>query len=185
MVEEIEAWGQRIFEDSGEDDLVNRILSKYELEPPRLERDKLYINEEGEVGIDVSGRRGVYVSNPSKPYLFLGSGITVAIPFEGDGRYFGLQASQFSTNPPRGRVLGSELMITFQGLDLDPERVREEIEGTANRIEQHLEWLKSDCNEWNSNMKERARQFVRNRKQRLEAHERRLSAIGLPRKKPT
>ncbi len=134
MIKEIEGWGRQIFEDSSEDDLVNRFVPKYEIEPPRLELDKIHIKEAGEVGIDVSGRSGIYVSNPGKPYYVSGSSITVAIPFEGDGSFFRLQPSRFSTNPPQGRISGSEILIPFQGLDLDPERVRKEIDGTANRM---------------------------------------------------
>lgn len=185
MIKEIEGWGQRIFEDSSEDDLVNRVVPKYEIEPPRLERDKMYIKEEGEVSIDVSGHPGIYVSNPGKPYYVSGSSITVAIPFEGDGSLFGFEASRFSANPPQGRISGSEILITFQDTDLDPARVHKETDDTADRIERHLGWLKSDCDKWNSRMKEIAGQLTRNRKQHLLDHEMRVSAIGLPRKKPT
>ena len=75
-------------------------MPKYEIEPPRLERDKIYIKEEGEVAIDVRGRPDICVSNPGKPAYAAGSSITVDIPFEGDGSFFGFQASRFSINPP-------------------------------------------------------------------------------------
>ena len=67
------------------------------------------------------------------PHFIPGSYVTVAIPFEGDGDLFGYKASTFNLNPPRGRVSGSNVLISFQDVKLDPQRLREEINSTIMR----------------------------------------------------
>ena len=184
MINEIQRWGLHSFKDASDDSLIDSVVAKYAVDPPpRLDRDGVYLKEDGETGIDVSGHRDIDVRDRSRPFYVPGSYITVAIPFEGDGGMFGFKASTYSLNPPRGHVSGSEILITLQGRDLDKERVHEEINGTIGRLEQHLEWLKEDCDNWNSRIRTMAGQLVQNRKQRLIEHEQRVSSIGLPRKK--
>ena len=178
--EEVERWDRRRILASSESDLVTYLVDKYSLDPPRLLREQIYIENEGEAKIDVSGRFEYGIWDRGSPHFVPGSFVTVAIPFEGDDDLFGFQASTYSLNPPRGRVSGSNVLISFQDVKLDAERTREEIDATLGRIDESLGWIRNDCSEWNGRVASVAGQCVRYRKDRLLEQADMVSALGLP-----
>ena len=181
--EEVGGWDRNRILASSESDLVTYLVDKYSLDPPRLLREQIQIENEGETKIDVSGRFEYGMWDQGSPHLVPGSFVTVAIPFEGEGDLFGFQASTRSLNPPRGRVSGSNVLISFQDVKLDAERTREEIDATVKRIDECLGWTKSDCSEWNGRVASVAEQCVRNRKDRLLEQANMVTALGLPMKR--
>src|SRR5207249_1083848 len=112
-----------------------------------------------------------------------GSYVTVAIPFEGDADLFQFQAATHSSNPPRGRIVESRILVSFRDVKLDPERTRQEINMAANRIEEHLKWIRNDSAVWNGRVQGFAEQCVRYRKRRLLEQANMVSALGLPMKR--
>ena len=181
--QEVAGWEQNRILASSESDLVSYLVEKYTLDAPRILRDEMYVEREGETKIDVSGRFEYDVWNRGQPFHVAGSFVTVAIPFEGDGDLFEFRASTYSSNPPRGRVSGSSVLISFRGVEMNAERTREEIYATAGKIEQHLEWIRNDCAGWNSRVSSAAEQSVRDRKDRLLKQANMVSALGLPMKR--
>ena len=180
---EVEGWKRNKILAASEADLIAYLVGKYTLEPPRLLRDQIHIESEGGVKIDVSDDPRRYVLDRSKPLYIPGSYVAVAIPFEGDGDLFGFQASTYSINLPRGQVSESKVLISFQGTNLDPGRIRQEIDATVGRIESSLGCIKNDCDGWNSRVQTVAEQCIRGRKQRLLEQANMLSALGLPLKR--
>ena len=178
--EEVERWQRNRILASSESDLVTYLVDKYTFDPPRLLCDQMHIENEGEAKVDVSGRFDYGIWDDSSPHFIPGSYVTVAIPFEGDGDLFGFQASTYSFNPPRGRVSGSNVLISFQDVKLDAKRTREEIDATVGRIEEYLGWIRNDCSGWNGRVVGVASQCVRHRKDRLLEQAEMVSALGLP-----
>ena len=160
-------------------------MEKYTLDPPRLLREQIHIDSEGETKIDISRRFEYDVWDRDSPHLIPGSYVTVAIPFEGDGDLFGYKASTFNFNPPRGHVSGSTVLISFQDVKLDAERLREEINSTVMRIEEQLKWIENDCGEWNTRITSVAEDCIRYRKNRLLEQAEMVSALGIPIKRRT
>ena len=181
--EEVERWDRNRILASSETDLVAYLVEKYTLDPPRLLRDDIHIESEGEAKIDVSGRFEYGVWDRSSPHFIPGSFVTVAIPFEGDGGLFKFQASTYSLNPPRGQISGSNILISFQDVKLDAERTREEIDATIDRIDQYLKWINNDCSNWNARVPSVAEQCIRYRKDRLLEQANMVGALGLPMKR--
>ena len=181
--EEVESWERNRILASSESDLVTYLVGKHSLDPPRLLRDQVYVENEGEAQIDVSGRFEYGIWDRSSSHFVPGSFVTVAIPFEGDGDLFGFRASTYSSSPPQGHVSGSNVLISFQDVTLDAERTREEIYGTVGRIEEYLGWIGNDCREWNGRVASVAEQCVRHRKDRLLEQADMVSALGLPMKR--
>lgn len=177
---EVEGWERNKILAASESDLVVYLVEKFTLDPPRLLRDQISIKSEGETHIDVSGRLEYGVSYRSGPDYVPGSYVTVSIPFEGDGDLFRFQASTFTFNPPSGRISGSEILISFQGIKLDPEQTRQDITNMVNRIEQGLQWIKKDCSSWNARVQSVAEHSVRDRKRRLLEQADMVKALGLP-----
>ena len=180
---EVEGWERNKILAVSETDLVSYLVEKYTLDPPRILRNQIYIESEGETKIDVSGDFNRDVRDRSKPFYIPGSYVTVAIPFEGDRNLFCFQASPFPLNPPRGQISGATVLISFQGTDLEPERLRQEIDATTNDIERQLEYTKNDCDGWNTQVQMVAEQCVHNRKRRLLEQANMVSALGLPMKR--
>lgn len=174
LKEEVEEWEPNRILSTSEHDLVAYLVDKYTLDPPRLLRDQVCIERAGETNIDVS-RRG--------PYLVRGTYVTAGIPFVGDAKLFSFKASTRSSNPPYGRVSESDVLLTYQDVKLDGCQLRGEIDSAANNIEKHLDWIRSDCNQWNNRVPEIAKQCIHNRKQRLLEHSQMVSALGLPMKR--
>ena len=82
----MEQWERNRILASSESDLVTYLVEKYTLDPPRLLRDQIHIDSEGEAKIDISRRHEYDVHGiGDSPDLIPGSYVTVAIPFEGDG----------------------------------------------------------------------------------------------------
>lgn len=180
---EVEGWERNKILAASEPDLIAYLVQKYTLDPPRLFRDQIHIESEGEAKIEVSGRFDYGVRDRDGPYYVPGAYVTVAIPFEGDADLFGFQASTFTYNPPRGRVSGLTVLISFQDVKLDPQRTRKEIDATVGRIEEYLKWIKNDCDGWNARVQKVAEQCVRDRKRRLLEQADMVSALGLPMKR--
>ena len=180
---EVDGWERNRVLASSESDLVTYLVEKYTLHPPRLLVDQMHIEKEGEAKIDVSGRFEYDVRDRDRPFHIPGSFVVIAVPFEGDGDLFGFQASTFNFNPPRGHVSGSSVLLSFQGVNMNAGRTKEEIDSTVGQIEQHLNWIKGDCDGWNSRVAMVAEQCVRQRKERLLEQANMVSALGLPMKR--
>lgn len=180
---EVECWDKNKVLAASEPDLVLYLVEKYTLESPLILRDQLYIDCEGETKIDISGRFEFDLRDRNSPYHITGSYVTVGIPFEGDGGLFSCKASTYSFNPPHGQVSESSVLVTFQDVKLDPQQLRNEIDAVVDSIEEHLEWIRNDCNQWNDRIQEIAKQCIRNRKRRLLEHSNMVSALDLPMKR--
>lgn len=177
---EVEGWERNKILAASEPDLVVYLVEKFTLDPPRLLTDQMSIKSEGETRIDVSGGVEYGAFDRSGPYYVPGSYVTVSIPFEGDGDLFKFQPSSYTTNPPSGRVSGSEILISFQGVKLDPEQTRQDITNMTNRIDQHLQWVRRDCSIWNVRVQSVAERCVLDRKRRILEQADMVKALGLP-----
>lgn len=181
--EEVEGWEQNKVLAGSESDLVTYLVEKYTLHSPRLLREEIHIEREGEASIDVSGDPRRYVRDRSRPLYLPGSFVTVAIPFEGESALFSYKASTYSLNPPRGRVSESRILISFHGTDFDAERLRNEIDTTVNKIDDLVTHTRNDCEGWNARVQSIAEECLLNRKTRILKQANMVSALGLPLKR--
>lgn len=178
---EVDGWERNRVLSSSEPDLIAYLVDKYTLDPPRLHRDQIHIEDEGERKIDVSGRFDYGAAyGDGGPHFVPGSYVTVAVPFEGDPDLFEFRASTYTLNPPRGRISAPHLLISFSDVKLEPERLTQEIDRNLDSIEQHLGWITSDCEQWNSRVENIARQCLDTRKGRLLEQADMVSALGIP-----
>ena len=183
LKEEVEQWEPNRILSTSEHDLVAYLVDKYTIDPPRLLRDQVYIEREGETNVDVSRRFEYSLLGRNGPCLVPGSYVTVGIPFEGDAKLFLFKASTRSLNPPYGRVSESSVLLTYHDVKLNGHQLRSEIDSAATNIEKHLEWIRNDCILWNDRVSEIAKHCIHNRKQRLLEHSNMVSALGLPMKR--
>lgn len=180
LIKEIKGWEKNKILGASEHDLIEYLVQKNKLNVPRLSRNNIYIDSEGETEIDVSNRFEYGFWDRSRPHYVPGFRVTVAIPFEGDAELFKFRASTYLTNPPRGQVLESKILISFQDVKLDPDKTSQNIETSVTEIETHLKWTRNNCEEWNARVRDIAGQQIRERKKRLLEQADMVSALGLP-----
>ena len=176
---EIEHWERNKVLAVSETDLIVYLIDKYTLDAPRLLTEQKFIESEGETKIDVS-LRFEYGYGSFNPQSVPGSYVTIAVPFEGDPDLFQYQASTYSLSPPRCRIKGNLVLITFQDVNLDSEQVRQDIDNITNQIANNLQWTRNDCEKWNNRVQSVAEEYIRSRKKRLLEQTQMLSALGLP-----
>ncbi|OAI56167.1 hypothetical protein AYO48_00055 [Gaiella sp. SCGC AG-212-M14] len=160
-----------------EADLVAHLVSRFEIEVPRLDRDQMYI-EEDEVKMDVSSEPGrdLWRGRVHVP----GTRLTIVVPYSGEQVLFGMHPNQFTTNPPRASVAKDALRLTHITRQVDPGQVKAWYEGELGRIEQWLGWIDGQVQPFNNQLEQQARTFLTARRERLFAAEGAVAEIGLP-----
>lgn len=161
------------------EDLIAYLMQLATVEPITLRRDEWYVDTE-EVQIDVRGDSSRYIRDMSRPALVPGERVTVHVPFDGHELFFFSQSNHWSTNPPRGKVAGGELILEFQYPSDSPREVRPEVDRVLANIEQYLEWQGSQINAHNASLHQLAAQVVNDRRARLLAKSQRTAALGIP-----
>ena len=177
---EIEQWSKDRILGSSEADLVSYLIEKYSFDPPTLHSDQKYVEAEGETEVDVSGRWDYDVRDRSGPLEVPGQYVTIAVPFSGDPDLLQVQASGRSYNLISAEVVGNTVQFTLKDVKLDPAQVTQEINGICGRIEQHLQWVRNDCAQWNNQVGGIVSSAVQDRKRRILAQTSMVSALGLP-----
>ena len=177
---EVYVWDKNKVLAASEPDLIEYLVQKFTLYPPHLLPDEISVENEGESEIDISGQVFYLCSDSDRPQYVPGSYVTIAIPFKGDANLLKYRASTFSVEPPCGSVEGSTVQISFQGTNLEANKIQIEINSFIDKLEKHLAWTKHDCEEWNNRVKDVAEKYIHARKRKLLDHADMVSSLGLP-----
>jgi len=163
-----------------EHDLCAALVEKYRVDIPTLLTDQIAVHDEGETDVDARFESSRAIFDRSRPFYVKGQKLTVAVPFEGDPGLFDCRPSQYSFNPPRADIVGHELRLTFQGVQLNAEEVRRDIDATVARIEEHLARGREQVKPFNASLPGLAEDSVKRRKQRLLTQRGMVEALGIP-----
>lgn len=178
--ETVQGYDRNYLLNISESDVIDHLISEFTIEPPELKRDSIYVKDQSEADIDVSQDPMRAVFDRSRPVFIKGVSVTIAIPFDGEGKLFEFAPSTFTTVFPRGRVEGQELLITYRMADREPTALRQRYEGDLRNIESYLGWVRSQVNEYNAALPEFVKNVISARKQRLLADANLVSALGIP-----
>ena len=162
------------------DDLCNYLENEYRLNPVLLHKDKIYIKEHGETKVDVRYDVNRFIRDKSKPFYVKGTIITFAIPFEGDKIFFFCQGSTFTTVLPRAQISETEVLITYNEPNPEPERIKKDFEGRVAHIEQYLGYLINDITAFNNGLRASGKALVEARRARLLKDQGIVSSLGYP-----
>lgn len=158
-----------------EEDLFKYLVDKYVIELPVLQEDKIYIADQSEVDIDVSRRIEFDYGGTVK-----GLQVAIAIPFTGDSELFQYQPSNYTLNPPKGKVAKEEMHLIYRRADHNPVELKRAYEGDVNKIKQYLNWVAEDVRNFNNSLEEFTKQVVAQRKKRLLDNQNLVSSLGVP-----
>jgi hypothetical protein len=170
---------------ASEQDLVQALVEEFRLNAPVIKDEDIYIANAGEAQVDVSGdpmRRFVH-DEYGGPVYVAGNKTVIAVPFEGDAKFFKIQPQSFTLNPPRGEITNNEILLTFVRTDQNADAIKQEYQRTVSSIKQYLASLSESAAQFNRQLEGLVTSELKVRKERLLAAAGMTAAIGLPLKK--
>jgi len=157
--------GNRLLNTSVED-LVLYFENKFQIEIPNLLTEEIVVDQR-ETQIDVSRDHNRMIYDRSRPFHIAGTEIEVEIPFTGEAEALKIQPTTYTTSPPRAEVRGNLLVLKIVGTNLDPQRVRSDIDRTVNEIQSHLATLRGNAQGLCAQLPIQARSAIESRRQKL------------------
>jgi hypothetical protein len=124
----------------------------------------------------------------SAPFVRLGFGsvkshrVTVHVVFQGDAAIFGLRPSTHTLSPPRGHVVGNEVLVTVEQAiaQFDAAQAKHAVDTEIASIEKYLGFADVDCRGFNANLKGTLAEALAGRRRVLEQARELERALGIP-----
>ncbi len=182
----VEAESEESLKQADADEWAAALAHHFAVACPELQADDVWMEPVKDVKIDVSWDRSRYFSDPYSDLArnFPGYQIVVHIPFEGEADVFKLRPSSFTLNPPRGRLKGSDLLLTIEyARDQQPD-FDGQVNGFIGTVGQWLGFARADIDSFNSGLEQQARQAIAGRRQRIEQRDAHLAQSKIPVRRP-
>ncbi|MGB7589226.1 MAG: hypothetical protein WBM00_11015 [Solirubrobacterales bacterium] len=152
---------------------VEALVENFDVRVPEL--GEAWRDRPQETEVDISRNRFSRVvtraiADLSTPSLAPGYRVVLHVPFEGDYRLFGMQASASTLIPPCGRVLKDEVARTLEypadsRVDLDTE-----VKRLRDSLSAYLDFAKKDLAGFPERLAQQARFSIQARRERIEWH---------------
>ncbi|MGN6314078.1 MAG: hypothetical protein ACTHMO_10035 [Rhodanobacteraceae bacterium] len=179
ITKEVEGLESNRLLNTAEEDLIRYFVEKYTLEAPVLLRDEMTADQR-ETQVDARHHGNRWIRDASRPYYIPGQQIDIEIPFTGEGDLFKARASTYTSAPPRGRIAGQSLVLSFEiPHDMD-QNIRPALDKELAEIEKYLGWVRHDVAGYNNGVRAMAETAIKKRKERLLANQGRVAALGIP-----
>ncbi len=166
---------------SSMEDLCGYFESEYRLDTPELRENEI-VADQNEAQVEVHDTFG-YGNFDGRPLILTGTAVELAVPFTGDAGLFRVKPSTWTSAPPRGEIKGGLLVLHIQGVELNAEQVKTELTRQLDAVRQHLNWLRSSTDAFNSAIRQIARDQLEQRRKKLLADQSLVSGLGFPLKK--
>src|SRR5450432_638909 len=164
--------------EGNEEKLIAQFLADFGINVPTLRSAELYATE-AEVDVDISRDPRRFIVDRSLPVYRRGTQITVHVPFDGDAALFDIRPSTFSSNPPYGDVVGSEIQLVYKVVDGDAS-IKAEYERTLSQIVQYLDWLRPAAEQLANELRNLTGSLISERKARFAAGSQAINSLGIP-----
>lgn len=161
-------------------DYTKYLIEKYELKTPILHEDKITSDYE-EINVDRARNPSRLSRYSCGPRYVTGTRVTLYIPFEGDVDLFTYRPSTFSTGISLEATLNNqELLIYFEGVSDPHEYVKAEFERQLKGIEKYLGWVEKDVRGFNSNLAQKIKLKIEERRNKILKDGNLISSLGFP-----
>lgn len=163
---EVEAWAEAL-------------ALKFGVRAPEL--GEIWMEQPRESAVDVSYdhfRRAI--TDPSTPTYVPGYEVTFRIPFSGERDVFGLKASTYTFNPPRGTCGSGEITRTIEYPHDAPASLDSEAATFQSEVQRNLQFTLNDIETFNAELLSHALACVRFRRERIEGHRAQLQQTKVP-----
>lgn len=155
------------------------LVGKFTLEIPFILEENIYVGQE-ETAIDVSKDPNRFITDRTRPIHLTGTRITYYVPFTGDSILFRYRPSTFTTNPPEGVIVGQELLLSFEGVDLKSEDVSKNFSKRLNDIKKWLGFVTKDVTDYNRKLVQDIELKIKTRREKLLADSDLVTSLGFP-----
>ncbi len=162
--------------------LLQEIVERFKLNPPKLFEDKIQINpQETEISLGQNhSSRWMLDDDDFEPRPVKGLHIEIRIPFEGDGSLFKYRPSSFSyslsgTTPTQ--IQGNYLVMEYDTTEKDPEKIKNLWGNDLVNIRKNLEILGTDVKPYNGGLEAKIRSQVASRKKEAESNQSLIDAL--------
>ena len=186
MAEAVEAEPEESLKQADAEEWAEALAHHFAIACPELQTDDIWREPVNDVKVDVSWDRSRYFSDYASDLArnFPGYRVVVHIPFEGDAGVFSLRPSSFTFNPPRGRIQGSDLVLTIEyARDSQPD-IDGQVNGFVGTVSQWLGFARGDVDSFNAGLEQQARQTIEGRRQRIERRDEHLAQSSIPVRRP-
>lgn len=173
--------GNRLL-NSGIDDLCDYFEQEYKIIPLKLHEDKITVDQH-ETKIDVSNDPLRVIFDRSRPFHITGTAVTFFIPFEGDQELFKCKPSSYTYNPPRALIERNEIVLVYNRTDHNADAVKSDFAHDLSEIRRWLEWINNDISPFNATIRQKAKQKIETRREKLLKDQGLVSNIGFPLKR--
>ena len=186
LEEEIAGWDDNRLLNTSVEDLCEYFVEEYRIDVPILDRDETTVDYQ-ETQIDVSGDPMRLIIDRSQPVYVSGTKIEITVPFTGDAEVFKFRLPAYELNPPppRGTIRDGTLTFFITGMDLEADKVRDEINSTLKRVDSYLTDLRTSAETLNSELDSTARQCIKRRCEKLLADQNLVASLGFKLKQRT
>ncbi|MEK0326200.1 MAG: hypothetical protein QQN63_10910 [Nitrosopumilus sp.] len=151
---------------TGVEDLANYFEQEYKIDIPRIDEENIEVDY-GDAKINVAGRFDYLTLDDGTPVYVTGTRVSFYLPFEGDADLFRCKPSTFNSNPPRGRVAGNKIVLTYERTDQDAAQFKSDFDRDLSNIQQYLGWIARDVESFNSSVNSKAKQTIEARREKL------------------
>ena len=162
---------------------MQALVEEFRLDVPVVREEDIYIAHSIETQVDVSRDPMRMIYDRSQSFYVPGNKTVIAVPFDGDGEFFGVQPQSFTLSPPRGEISKGEILLTYVRTDQNAEAIKRDYQATVGSIKQYLRSLSESVAMFNGQLESLVRTQLKARKDRLLADAGMTAAIGLPMKK--
>lgn len=175
-----------------EDVLVQHIVDSLAVTPLELHEDSMEM-EQGEARVDVSGdrmRNFFHDDGQDGPLLVPGIRVVVSVPFSGDAMLWELKPNPWQLSFPHGEIrspnrdgIGYLDIFLEQPTDEPPEKLKERLDHELTCVRFYVNSQKTQVEQFNSTLRDKIRQAIAARKERIRVHDGVVDLLGIPLKR--
>jgi len=151
------------FEKRSESDLFDVVFKEYELEMPELDESKIFQKEPEDIG------------GTNTKFEFV-------IPIKGGTKtLLTVQPTNHSNTKPEGGLQSDGVHSLYIKIHNFPAaNINTEFRNNVRQLNEYLEWLKADVNEYNKNLKSLISTTIQQRKQKAQRDKDDAESLGIP-----
>jgi hypothetical protein len=156
------------------DEWVAYFINKHQFEVPQLRESEITVDQ-----TEVT----VFVRDAFSSRAVRGTRISYSVPFIGDDQFFSFQPSAGTSIVPHGTLHGDELLISFEGTNMNDQQVRAEFDRQLEQVRFRLNSLQEQVKSFHQQLPNLTRNLVQGRRQKLEKDRGLVVALGFPLKR--
>jgi hypothetical protein len=156
------------------------LAATHKIKPVTLLTDKIVRDRLEEARIDVSHDPLRAVRDRSRAHYVQGAAMTIAVPFTGHRWILECAPSTIMGNLPLGVIVGNEIHVTYEAIDLDPQKTRAEFDRNLRLIQTWLEAGAAEVSRHNSDLLPMIQARLTQRRDKFVRDRQAAEAVGFP-----